>query len=458
MPIFEKTEKRLDPARTLVIGFMIIIAAGTLLLFLPISSKSREFTPLFDCLFTATSATCVTGLSVYDTYTHWSLFGQAIIALLVQVGGLGFVTIITFFNVVAGKKLGYRTLKNAAGDFTESSFGESGRKIFVSIMKYSLIFELCGALILLIEFVPKYGAYGIWVSFFMSITAFCNAGFDLMGIEEPNSSLILFNDSPLLLLTLSALIILGGLGFIVWENFLNYRKTKKFSLHTRAVLVMTGVLLVAGTLFYLLAEWSNPETLGEMSFGEKLLNAFFMSVTTRTAGYTSISIDGMSEFSQMGTTLLMFVGAAPASTGGGIKVTTLLVMIMTVNSYVSNKNDVEIFRHKIDKLTVYRTLVISVLSMVAVAICFSGLYFTMPENAAESGVGAVQCLFDAVSAFSTAGLAAGAAAISGIAGKCLLIVTMFIGRVGPVSLVMSMVMKISNRKNTVVPDGHIIIG
>lgn len=457
MPIIEKENKRVNPARTLVVGFLIIIAAGTALLCLPISSRSRSFTPLFDCLFTATSATCVTGLTVADTYSHWSLFGQIVIALLVQVGGLGFVTLITFFNVAAGKKLGYRTLKNVAGELSENSF-EGGRRILVSIIKYSLIFELCGALIMMAVFVPRYGAYGVWMSVFMSVTAFCNAGFDLMGTDAPNTSLITVNDDPVVLITIALLIIIGGLGFIVWENFQNLRSTRKLTLHTRAVLVMSGALIAGGMVFYLLTEWNNPGTLGEMNFGEKLLNAFFTSVTTRTAGFASISMENMSEFSQLGTSLLMFVGVAPASMGGGIKVTTLLVMIMTVVSYIKNKSDVEIFRHKIDKLVVYRTLVMTVLSVFAVLICFSALYFSMPEDAAENGVGAVQCLFDAISAFSTAGLSAGATAVTGYAGKSLLIVTMFIGRIGPVSLILSLIMNSSNRKNIVLPDGNIIIG
>lgn len=454
MPIFQKASKRFDPARTLVIGFLVIIAAGTLLLCLPISSKTREFTPIFDCFFTATSASCVTGLTVYDTYLHWSLFGQIVITLLIQVGGLGFVTIITFFNVAAGKKLGYRTLKNAAGDLTESSF-EGGRGIFVSIIKYSFIFELCGAAILAAVFVPKYGGYGVWMSIFMSIAAFCNAGFDLMGMESKDSSVIVFQDDPTVLITLALLTIVGGLGFIVWENFINFKTRKKLSLHTKTVLIMSGILLVAGTLFYLIAEGRNPETMKDMPFGEKLLNSFFASSAARCSGFNSVPVNKMSEFSQLGTILLMFIGAAPGSTGGGIKVTTLMVLIMTVVSYIRNKNDVELFRHKIDKLTIYRTLVICVLSMFAVAVCFVALYFSMP---ADTEAGAVQCLFDAVSAFSTTGLSAGTTDLTGIAGKVLLIFTMFIGRVGPVSLIMSLVMNSRERKNIVVPDGQILIG
>lgn len=455
MPVFKKAKKEY-PARTLVLGFLIIIAVGTILLCLPASSKSGKFTSIFDCLFTATSATCVTGLVVVDTWAYWSIFGQIVIALLIQVGGLGFVTIITFFNVAMGKKLGFRTLKSASEDLTESSF-QNGRKIFIRIVKFSLIFEATGALIMSFALFPKYGGYGIWMAVFMSITAFCNAGFDLAGMEGEFSSLISFQDNPAVLITIAMLIILGGLGFIVWENFLTFRETKKLSLHTRTVLVMTGALILTGTLFFLFAEWNNPKTLGKMDFGEKLLNAFFSSVTTRTAGFDSISMGDMSEFSQLGTTLLMFVGAAPGSTGGGVKVTTLMVVIMTVVSYIRNKNDVEVFHHKLSKPVIYRTVVTMSLSFAAVGICFSALYFSMPSDAG-AGSGAVQCLFDAVSAFSTTGLSAGATAQAGFLGKCVLIVTMFLGRVGPVSVIMSLVMNTQNRKNIVVPEGDILIG
>ncbi len=455
MPVFKKA-KRESPARTLVLGFLIIIAVGTLLLCLPAASKSGKFTSIFDCLFTATSAACVTGLVVVDTWAYWSIFGQIVIALLIQVGGLGFVTIITFFNVAMGKKLGFRTLKSASEDLTESSF-QNGRKIFIRIVKYSLIFEATGALIMSFALFPKYGGYGIWMAVFMSITAFCNAGFDLAGMEGEFSSLISFQDNPAVLITIAMLIIVGGLGFIVWENFLTFRETKKLSLHTRTVLVMTGALILAGTMFFLFSEWNNPKTLGEMGFGEKLLNAFFSSVTTRTAGFDSISMGDMSEFSQLGTILLMFVGAAPGSTGGGVKVTTLMVVIVTVVSYIRNKNDVELFRHKLSKPVIYRTVVTLALSMTAVGICFSALYFSMPKDAG-AGSGAVQCLFDAVSAFSTTGLSAGATAQAGFLGKCVLIVTMFLGRVGPVSVIMSLVMNTQNRKNIVVPEGDILIG
>lgn len=452
MPVIKKSAKPMQPARTLCLGFLIIIIVGTLLLWLPFASKAEGSTPFFDCLFTATSATCVTGLIVADTFTNWTIFGQIVIALLIQVGGLGFVTIITFFNIAAGKKLGYRTMANASDGLTESTF-QGGRRIFISIMKYSMIIEGAGAALLSIAFVPKHGGFGIWMGVFTSITAFCNAGFDLCGITGEYSSLTNFSGDPLVLMTVALLVIIGGLGFIVWENFLNIRKIRKLSLHTKAVLITTGALLAGGTLFYLVAEWSNPATLGTMNFGEKLMNAFFSSVTARTAGYNSISVEGMSDFSLLGTCILMFVGASPASTGGGIKTTTLLVLIMTVVSYIRNKNDVEILKHKIDKLAVYRTLTVTLLSLIAVILCFSVLYFTVPGE-----VSGVKCLFEAVSAFSTTGLSAGVTAIAGTAGRILIIMTMYIGRVGPVSLVLSMLMNTSKRKNLVVPDGQIIVG
>ena len=425
-------------------------AALTILVCLPAASRSGEPTPFLTSLFTATSATCVTGLVVVDTYSNWTIFGQAVIALLIQVGGLGFVTIITFFNVAAGKKLGFRTLANVSDGLTESTF-QGGRRIFISIIKYSMIFEGAGAVLLCLRFVPQYGGYGVWMGVFTSVTAFCNAGFDLCGISSPFASLTGYQSDPLVLVTVAMLITVGGLGFIVWENFLNIRKVRKLSLHTKAVLLTSAALTVGGTLFYLLAEWNGA--LCEMNIGGKLLNAFFSSVTARTAGFNSVPIDDLSDFSQLGTCILMFVGASPASTGGGIKTTTLLVLIMTVVSYMQSKNDVEIMKHKIDKLAVYRTLTVTLLSLTAVILCFSVLYFTLPED----GRG-VQCLFEAVSAFSTAGLSAGITEISGTPGRILLIITMFIGRVGPVSLVLSMLVNSAKRKNIVYPDGQIIVG
>lgn len=454
MPVIKK-KKEMQPARMLVLGFLAIIAVGTLLLFLPFSSKSFEWTPLFDCLFTATSATCVTGLIIYDTYTHWSVFGQTVIMLLIQVGGLGFLTIITFFNIAIGKKLGYRTVKNAATDLTESTF-ESTRKLFFNIIKYSLIIEITGALILMIALVPKYGAQGVFMSFFLGVTAFCNAGFDLQGIDGEFSSLTGFADNPLVLLTISMLIILGGLGFVVWENFINIRTTKKLTLHTKVVLITTAMLLFGGMLLFFFAEQGNEETIANMTPANQLLNTFFQSVTMRTAGFNSFPIESMRGISKMAAIALMFVGVAPASTGGGIKITTLAVMVMTVVCYLRGKDDVELLGRRLKSNIVYRTLAVICLSVCVVLLCFSVLYFSFDADEASG----MDCLLEAVSAFSTTGVSAGITGMTNTAGKIALIVTMFIGRVGPSSLILSLIMNGSGdkRKNTIIPDGNIIVG
>ena len=241
-----------------------------------------------------------------------------------------------------------------------------------------MIFEGAGAVLLSVAFWKDHGAFGIFMGIFTSVTAFCNAGFDLCGVDGAYSSLTNYSGDPLVIMTVALLIILGGLGFIVWENFLNIRRVKKLSLHTRAVLISTGILVVISTLFYLLAEWDNPATLGGMDFGGKLMNSFFAGVTARTAGYNSVSVGDI--------------------------------------------------------------------------LCFSVLYFTLPED-----VSGVDCLFEAVSAFSTAGLSAGPTAIAGVPGRILLMITMYIGRVGPVSLVLSMLMN-AKRRNIVLPEGQIIVG
>lgn len=455
MPVLHKKTKEMLPARMIVIGFLLIIIAGTLLLTLPISSRNFEWTSPFDCLFTATSATCVTGLVVVDTYTHWSIFGQLVIMLLVQVGGLGFLTIVTFFNIAIGKKLGFRTVKTAATDLTESTF-ESTKKLFFNIIKYSLIIEGAGAIILMFVFVPKYGLFGVFMSCFLGVTAFCNAGFDLQGIEGEYASLTNYADNPVVLSTIAILIVLGGLGFVVWENFINIRTMKKLTLHTKTVFITTIFLILGGGLLLVCAEYNNPTTIGGMNFGEKIMNSVFTSISARTAGFNTIPMESLTEMSKLITTVLMFVGVAPASTGGGIKITTLVVMIVTVVSYLRGKEEVELLGRQLRKTIVYRTLAILCLSVCAVVACFCILYFTF--GAKE--VSGIDCLFEAVSAFSTTGLSTGITSITNTAGRTILIITMFIGRVGPASLILSLIIKRSNEKhkNTVIPEGNIIVG
>ena len=325
-----------NPARMISASFAVVIAIGTLLLWLPISSKARVFTPLLDCLFTAASATCVTGLVVYDTYTHWSAFGHGVLLMLIQIGGLGLVTFTSFFNLVVGRKLGLRGMRLASESINSTSFGDVPYLLRM-IITFTLAVEASGALLLGLYFVPRFGLRGIAISVFLAISAFCNAGFDVLGFLGEYTSLTSLNDSYLVLFTIMLLIIIGGLGFIVWNDLMAWRKTRTLLLHTKVVLLVTAFLLLLGTICFLLFEWNNPATLQPMSLKEKIGAGCLQSVTMRTAGFNSIDLYSMRDATKVFSIVLMFIGAAPGSTGGGIKVTTIAVIVMTAVSISRGK-------------------------------------------------------------------------------------------------------------------------
>lgn len=442
-----------NPARVIVVSFAILILLGTFLLMLPMSSRIGQFTSFPDALFTATSATCVTGLVVVDTFTHFSAIGQMVIICLIQLGGLGLVTFATFFNMAIRKRIGLKTLQVAGESVSSGSFSDIGHLLRL-VFTVTLAFELIGALILATVLVPRYGQQGMFISIFLAISAYCNAGFDILGFESPFCSLTIFFDNPVVLLTISALIICGGLGFIVWQDIYGFIKTRKLHLHTQIVLSVTGALILIGTIFFAIFEWRNPHTLGWMSTGDKILNSLFMSVTSRTAGFNSIPIESMTGISKLFTIILMFIGAAPGSTGGGIKVTTFMVIIMTVISVIRGKNDAIIAKRRVDHSVVYKAMAVVSTALLAVFISTSTIYFT-----SHSGVNfkEIDSLFEAVSAFGTVGLTSGVTALANQASRYVLILTMFIGRVGPVSLALSLAMKNEN-KSAVLPEGKIMVG
>ena len=442
------------PARTIALSFAAVILTGTLLLMLPVSSRERVFSPFLDCLFTATSATCVTGLVVYDTYTHWSAFGHCVILSLIQVGGLGLVTLASFFSVMIGKKLGLRQL-HTAQESVASIDGDVSTLLKVVILT-SLVVEGAGALLLMAVFVPDFGAYGVFMAVFTSVSAFCNAGFDLLGCVEPYCSLVYYNDNPLALGTIGALIIIGGIGFIVIFDLLRYRQTRKLTLHTRVVLVATAILILAGTALIAVCEWDNPETLGALpSTAQKLGASWFHSVTCRTAGFNSISISGLRDIGKIISSVLMFIGAAPGSTGGGIKCTTAAVIFMTVYSVIRGDEDTTIFRRRVEKGAVYKSLAVFMLAMVAVFVTAGCIMATMQHTHAVTGPDA---LLESVSAFATVGLSAGVSGVANPLVKGLLIFLMYIGRLGPVSFLLSLAMRAQSNRRAVVPDGKIQIG
>lgn len=451
MPV-QKKHTHMKPTRIIVISFLLIILFGTLLLILPISSKNREFTPVLDSLFTATSATCVTGLVIHDTGAYWSMFGQCIILLMIQLGGLGIVSFAMFFNFALGRKLGLKSMQLASESIGSDDFSTI-KELVKTVFKISMSCELLGMLSLMTVFVPQYGTYGIYISLFLSVSAFCNAGFDILGFENEYISLTNYADNPVVMITIMLLIICGGLGFIVWNDLFSYKKTKKLYLHTKIVLLATVILIVVGALGVGIMEWNNQETIGKLSISQKISRAIFQSVTFRTAGFNTFNTTKMYDGTKLLASALMFIGAAPGSTGGGIKITTFVVLMATVYNVIRNRHDTIILKRRVDKEVVYKALAITVLAGLAVVIttCIIGID--------KHGFKTVDIIFETSSAMATVGISAGISKLASPLSKIVLMLTMFLGRVGPVSLAYSITAGFANqKKNEIIPEGKIIVG
>lgn len=443
----------ISPIRLITFSFLAIIAVGTLLLILPISSRTGQFTGFWDCLFTATSATCVTGLVVVDTYAHWSLFGQIVILALIQLGGLSLVTFATFITLSLRRRLGLKQLQISREYIGLDGFMNIPHLLRL-IMGVTVSCELIGALLLSFRFVPLYNIKGIWISIFLSISAYCNAGFDILGREGAFVSMTNYVNDAYVNLIIIALIVLGGIGFLVFNDILTYKKTKRLMMHTKIVLWVTAALIIFGTALFMISEYSNPNTLGNMSFGSKLLASLFQSVTTRTAGFNTVDLGACNDFTKILMSFLMFIGASSGSTGGGIKTTTFAVLIITVISICRGREDAVIMHRKIDKSVVYKAFVITMLSLVLVTITFSAIYVWGVSH----DINTIDALFEAVSAFSTCGLTCGITTSLGLIPKIFLIVTMFIGRVGPVSAAFMLTKGAGNNSNIVLPECKIMVG
>lgn len=440
--------KSLSSTRIIVFSFALIILTGTLLLTLPSASRSGESIQLLDALFTATSATCVTGLVIADTLTQWSTFGQLVILALIQIGGLGMVTLATFFSVLLGRKISMRGKILAQESISDYNFSDVLQMIR-SVIRITFGFEFAGAVLLSFSFVPLYGLRGFYLAAFHSVSAFCNAGFDLFGNYR---SLTEFNDSPLVLYTISFLIITGGLGFIVWKDLYDFRKTRTLYLHTKLVLIISLSLIMIGALYFYFAEGSNPATMGNLSAVEKVHASVFQSVTSRTAGYNSIPTGEMREMSLITTIFLMFIGAAPGSTGGGIKVTTFGILMIAIFSNIRGNDETIILKRNVPQMVVNKALAITGLSMLMIFVMTSIL-------SGVEGIPFVQALFEVTSAFGTVGLSTGITPELSDISKVILIFTMFLGRVGPLSFAIAIALK-ENKKlqNTVYPEGKIMVG
>jgi trk system potassium uptake protein len=439
---------RLTPVRILAIGFAVVIFAGAVLLSLPISSIDGASTSFIDSLFTSTSAVCVTGLAVLDTGTHWNYFGKTIILLLIEIGGLGFMSFATLIALILGKKITLR--ERLVMQEAMNSFNLQG---LVKMVRYILTFtfsiQLIGALILSTQFVPIYGlGKGIYFGIFHSVSAFCNAGFDLVGNFR---SLTTFAENPVIILTIAALIIIGGLGFAVWSDIYSYREIKKLSLHSKLVIVTTTLLLIIGWVLMILFEINNPTTLGPMSFKGKLINSLFASVTPRTAGFNSISTSDMTTPGRLLTIILMFIGGSSGSTAGGIKTTTFSIIILTVIAIIKGKEDTEVFEKRITNDIVRRAFVITALASILV------ISVSMLLSITEPGASFEYIFYEATSAFGTVGLTLGLTTKLSLMGKIILSFTMYCGRLGPLTLALALA-KIKNNSKIRYPEDKVLVG
>ena len=412
---------RLSPTRLIAVGFLALILVGTLILMLPIASKTEPAT-FSQALFTATSATCVTGLVVRDTFTSWTGFGQAVILLLIQIGGLGLMTVITLFSFALGKRLGLYNrivLMQSAGNMTLSGVSNLVRRI----IPLAFVIEGAGAVLLSFRFIPQFGwGKGIWFSIFHAVSAFCNAGFDLMGAKEPFSSMTCYVGDPLVILPLSILIIIGGLGFLVWRDIGNCGfRFSKYQLHTKIVLAASGILLIGGWILFLVFEWN--ASMAELSFPQKLLAAFFQSVSPRTAGFNSIDLTKLSESGNLLSNVLMLIGGSPGSTAGGIKTTTVAVLLLCTWTSARGRRRDNIFRYSLERDTLRQaaSIVMIYLTMAIAAILI--LCAIEPVTLKEA-------MFEVNSAIATVGSTLGITPYLGLVGRYLLILLMFVGRLG----------------------------
>ncbi len=444
-----------SPTRVIVFSFLAVIIVGSILLSTPLCSKNGAFTSPVDAIFTATSATCVTGLIVVDTYSHWNLFGQIIILAMIQIGGIGLVTLTAFFNRAIGRKMGVRNLVVAKESMIAEDLFETSQ-LMQMIVRFTFGCEAVGAALLCIAFIPRLGfAQGLWTSVFLAVSSFCNAGFDILGFNGEFSSLTAYSGDPLVLITIMALIVFGGMGFIVWFNLYSFRKKKKLMLHTKLVLIMTAIMLVIGFAAFAAIEWNNPQTLGRFNTGDKLLNAMFQSVSLRTAGFNTINFHGANDVTKLISMFLMFVGAAPGSTAGGLKITTFAVLVMTVICVIRGDDDTYIAGRRVAKTTVYKALAVLSTMLLLVIVATGVIYYTSKFHDLKL----IDSAFEAVSAIGTVGVSSGATAVGNFYSRTALILMMFVGRVGPVSLALSLAMRQEKkRKNQVVPEAKIVIG
>lgn len=448
----------LSTTQIMMLGFALTIIVGALLLCLPAATVSGVSAGFVDALFTAATSVCVTGLTVVTTAVHWSLFGKIVILLLIQIGGLGIVTIATSVMLAMGKKI---SLKNRI--LIEDSFNMdtlSGLVLFLRrVLKGVLLVELAGAVCYFFVFIQDFDfVTSLWYSVFHSVSAFCNAGIDILG----DSSLMPYASNPLINITTMALIVLGGIGFIVWWDVirvLNMVRTKEIkphrflsnlNLHTKIALTMTVALILTGAVVFFAFEYNNPETMGDMSIPEKIQASFFQSITTRTAGFFTVSQKGLTVESTLFSMLLMFIGGSSVGTAGGVKCSTIAVLILTALATARGQDEVVCFKRRIPTRKIHKALAVVMISILVTAVAMFAL-MVIEQN------GGLDTAFEVVSALGTVGLSRDYTASLGTFGKLLITLCMYIGRIGPITMVIAFNFK-NSQSGSKLPDGEVIVG
>lgn len=439
----------------IAVGFIVLIILGALLLMLPISSQSGEFTSPMTAFFTAVSASCVTGLVTVDTGTYWSLFGQIVIIVMIQIGGLGFMTVAVLLSRIIGRRVTPRERMLVAMSYNLNSYDSTSRLV-KQILIGTFTIEGLGAAALATQFVPMFGwEDGIYKSIYHSISAFCNAGFDLFGgYGGKFTSLISLNGNYVVGITIMLLIILGGIGFVVWGDILSLvTKKKRLSVYSKFVLIVTSVLLFGGALLIGIFEWNNPATIGSMNVGEKILNCFFQSVSMRTAGFSMVDNAALTQSSQLVSVVLMFIGGASGSTAGGVKVATVGILLYTVFCVSVGKTEVNIFKRKLPYESFMRSVAVIVVQLFLVIVGTSLVSYA-------SELDMMTALYEVTSAGGTVGISLGVTPSLDAFSKIFIMLMMYFGRVGILTVTYAVMVNLS-KKNTAgvtYPEANMLVG
>lgn len=446
------TLKNMSRSQIMAFGFLIVIFAGTVLLMLPVSNSDGQWGSFMEAVFTATSATCVTGLVVVDTFQNWTVFGQIVILVMIQIGGLGFITISVLVSMLFKKKIGLAR-RNLIQESVSAMSLAGVVKLVRNIVKGTMLFEGVGAVLLSIRFIPRFGFIkGVYYGIFHSVSAFCNAGFDLMGCESEYSSLVSFYDDFIVNVTIMALIIVGGIGFIVWQDIYNNKlKFKRYCLHTKIVLIATAVLIIAGAAGYWGFERNN--LMADMNWYEKIMTSLFASVSARTAGFNTIDLGAMSQGSKVLTVVLMFIGGSPGSTAGGIKTTTIVVFIVYIWSNIHNASGCNVLGRRIGDEDIKKANLVLGLNLGLAVIAVLAILMSCQTKVFETE----DLLLEVFSAIGTVGLSTGITRQLNLFSKIVIMLLMYCGRIGSMTFALTFAYK-KESVPLLYPEEHINVG